>query len=316
MKMIKTALSSLLVFLPVVALAHVKWFAQEKEYVRPYSISDGFVISWIIVSVLIVLAGVYFERKISLPRSIVEKFKRIAPYVHSIAQIGFGISLIIFSIKGFIFAPNLPVEGLLSILMRVVEFISGAMILLGYFERLGAILVLALFFMSVYLHGAIEMLDALEVFGFSLYLLIYGRPNMRLSNKFNIGDFQLNEYAVPILRIFTGLNLFVLGFSEKILNPSLTQNFLEVHNWNFMDALGFHMFTNYWFAFSAGVVESLFGVFLILGLVTRFTTVTLAIFLASTLVLLGPVELMGHLPHFSIAIIFLILGSGDRLKIQ
>jgi uncharacterized membrane protein YphA (DoxX/SURF4 family) len=199
--------------------------------------------------------------------------------------------------------------------MRVVEFISGVMILLGYFERLGAILLLVLFFMSVYLHGAIEMLDALEVFGFSLYLLIYGRPNLKLSHKFNIGDFQLNEYAVPVLRIFTGLNLFVLGFSEKILNPSLTQDFLEKYNWNFMDALGFHMFTNYWFAFSAGVVESLFGVFLILGLVTRFTTLTLAVFLASTLVLLGPVELMGHLPHFSIAIIFLILGSGDKLKI-
>jgi uncharacterized membrane protein YphA (DoxX/SURF4 family) len=100
------------------------------------------------------------------------------------------------------------------------------------------------------------------------------------------------------------------------MSPSLTENFLSLYHWNFMNNIGFTWFTDYWFAFSAGVAEALFGLFLMLGLVTRTTTITLAVFLLSTLVMLGPVELMGHLPHFSIAIVLLLLGAGSRLKMK
>ena len=82
-----------------------------------------------------------------------------------------------------------------------------------------------------------------------------------------------------------------------------------------MQALGFEHFTNYYFGLYAGVVEVLFGVFFVLGLVTRTTTVALAVFLVTTLYLLGPIELVGHLPHFSIAVVLFVLGSGTRLSL-
>ena len=127
---------------------------------------------------------------------------------------------------------------------------------------------------------------------------------------------HFHQYGVSLLRIGVGLNLIILGFSEKILKPSLTQNFLEQFVWNFMYHLGYTWFTDYWFAYAAGVSEILFGVFLLLGLVTRTTILALSVFLISTLILLGPVELMGHLPHFSIALVLLVFGAGSRMHMR
>ena len=93
--------------------------------------------------------------------------------------------------------------------------------------------------------------------------------------------------------------------------------FLEKYDWNFMHHFfGLTWFSDYWFAYSAGVVESLFGIFLILGLVTRLTIVALAVFLVTTLILLGPVELIGHLPHFSIAAVLLVFGAGSVMHMK
>jgi uncharacterized membrane protein YphA (DoxX/SURF4 family) len=163
-----------------------------------------------------------------------------------------------------------------------------------------------------------EMMDTFEMLGFSIFAMIVGRPKWRIVDTeiFKEYTHKIHSYGLPLLRIGTGLNLFILGFSEKIMSPSLTENFLSIYHWNFMQNIGFNWFTDYWFAFSAGVAEALFGLFFILGLVTRTTTIALAVFLLSTLVMLGPVELMGHLPHFSIAIVLLLFGAGSRLKMK
>lgn len=304
-------------FFPLVSEAHVKWFAKPVDVVPAYKITDSWVVCWIVVSFLIVLLGIFLEKKLKTPKFIESKLYSLGPIVSSLCSIGVGLALIIFTYNGFVFAPDMEVQGLFGSILLLLQLISGVMILFGLYERVGAIILAIVYLGSIKVHGLIEMLDAVEVLGVAIYVFIMGRPRWRIaSSKIFIGfSDKLKNYAVPFLRVFTGLNLFVLGFSEKILAPSLTQNFLQHYNWNFMHTLGFNSFTNYWFAFSAGVVESLFGLFLILGLVTRLTTITLAVFLATTLVLLGPIELMGHLPHFSIAIVFLIMGSGEKLKL-
>jgi uncharacterized membrane protein YphA (DoxX/SURF4 family) len=227
-------------------------------------------------------------------------------------------AFIIFSIKGFIFAPNLPALGNVGYLMLSIELVAGILILLGFYERIGGLLVLVLFILGINQYGGVEMLDTLEMVGFAFYIIIIGRPKWKMRDWNFVKHFshKIHAYGLPILRVGTGLNLIVLGFTEKILNPSLTDNFLSHYNWNFMQKLGFEGFTNYYFGFSAGVVEVLFGLFFLLGLVTRTTTIALAVFLVTTLYLLGPIELIGHLPHFSIAIVLLVLGSGTRLVLM
>ncbi|MFZ2522358.1 MAG: DoxX family membrane protein [Minisyncoccia bacterium] len=308
---------SFLITLPQISLAHVKWFAEPVREVSSYRFNDIWVISWILICSAVIGLGVYFERKISVPNWVIKISQKYGDLAHTICSIGIGLSLILFSYNGYIFAPNLPLQNSLGTALLVLQALVGGIIVLGFFVRVASVLLLALFVFGIIQNGFVEMLDTLEILGISIYLFIAGRA------KWSLGDFRLLEsltkkltdFSVPLLRVFVGLNLIILGFSEKILNPSLTQSFLSEYHWNFMQNMGFLWFTDYWFAFSAGVAESLIGVFLVLGLLTRLTTLALAGFLVTTLILLGPVELIGHLPHFSIAIVFLVFGSGNKLKI-
>lgn len=321
MKKIYTLVLSTLAILiakPILVSAHVKWFAEEGGYVRPYQITDIPVLISILAVLIVVGIGVFLERTLPVFTWYQKVIERVAPAILSIASIGFGLSYLIFSYNGFIFAPNLVVNSTFAAFLLVLQALAGAMILFGIYERLGGFLLIVLFFLGIYEYGAVEMLDTLEMVGFAFYAMIIGRPKWKMAESEFVSRIMhhVHEYGVSILRIGTGLNLMILGFSEKILTPSLTQNFLSQYDWNFMHTLGFEWFTNYWFAYAGGVAEALFGLFFLLGLVTRVTVICLAVFLVTTLVLLGPVELMGHLPHFSIAAVLLIFGAGSRLHMH
>lgn len=318
MKYMYIVIALLIVCAPSFSEAHVKWFAESNEIVRPYHISDTPVILSVLIGICIVFCGIYFQRRFSVPLWYKSYIQKYAAPILSIASIGFGLSFIIFSHLGFIFAPNLPAEGEIGALLLVLQFIAGLMIFLGLYERVGALLLILLFILASKEYGFAEIMDTFEMLGFALYALITGRPLWKVVDSTLISHtmHRFHKYGVPLLRVGTGINLIVLGFSEKILAPSLTHAFLEQYQWNFMTKIGFEWFTNYWFAYSAGFVEMLFGVFLVLGLITRTTIIALALFLATTLILLGPVELVGHLPHFSIAVVLLIFGASSTLHIK
>ena len=303
-----------LALVPLALKAHVKWFAESIETIEPYSITDGPVLIWIGIVLALVLVGVFLEKKLRVPNWLKSHISKWGPKALSLASIGFGVAFLIFSWKGFIFAPNLvPSAGMENLLL--LQAIAGAMILLGLYERIGALLILVLFVLGIKEFGAFEMLDTLEMVGFAGYAFIIGRPKWRVLKDDWLDHLvkHLKSYGVPLLRVGTGLNLMILGFTEKILTPGLTADFLSNYDWNFMASLGM---SDYWFAFSAGAVEFTFGLFFLLGLITRINTLALAVFLVITLSLLGPTELIGHLPHFSIAIALLVLGSGDKFKLH
>ncbi len=292
----------------------MKWFTEPTvETVRPYNISDGTVLLWIGIAIVFVLLGSFLEKKLSAPAWLLRRIGTLGPAVLSLATVGLGVALVIFSINGFIFAPNLPV-GSSGTPLLILQAVTGVMFIFGAYVRYAGIVLAVLFFLAGKYFGAMEVIDAIEMIGFALFAFIVGRPQWQWKEGkwFQRIAARLQQYGVPLLRVGTGLNLVLLGFTEKILAPSLTQNFLMHYDWNFLQHFGV---TDYWFAFSAGAAEALIGIFLMLGLVTRITTLVLAGFLVTTLLLLGPVELIGHLPHFSIAIVLLLFGAGNRLKL-
>lgn len=309
---------ALFLLLPLLASAHVKWFAESTGAARAYELTDFPVLLAIAIIIATVGLGIYLEKKLDTPRWFKIFKENWAPHILSIASIGFGLSFLIFAYNGFIFAPNLLAANAASghgTLLLIIEAIAGAMIFFGLYERLGGLLLIVLFGLTAKEFGFMDMMDAFEMLGFAFYAMIVGRPKWKIIDTELLHALlhRVRSYGLPLLRVGTGLNLIILGFSEKILAPELTQNFLAHYDWNFMQALGFTHFTNYWFAFAAGASEILLGIFLLFGLITRTTTLALGVFLATSMLLLGPTELMGHLPHFSIAIVFLILGAGSRL---
>ncbi len=305
------------IFLPSFALAHVKWFAESTEVVRPYQFTDIPVMLSILFVAVTLFVGVILEKKLPVLKWYNKLIQQTAPTILSLASIGFGLSFLIFSYNGFIFAPNLQVETFGSILL-IIQALAGLMILLGTYERLGGLLLIILYALAVKEFGFMEMMDTLEMVGFAFYAMIIGRPKWKIvESEFMCAiTHHFHQYGVSILRIGIGLNLIILGFSEKILKPSLTQDFLSTYDWNFMHNLGYTWLTDYWFAYAGGVAEILFGLFFLFGLVTRLSIVALSVFLVTTLILLGPVELMGHLPHFSIALVLLVFGAGSRMHMK
>lgn len=315
------------IFLPSFAFAHVKWFAESMEVVRPYQFTDIPVMLSFLFVVVTLFVGVFLEKKLPVLKLYNKLIQQTAPAILSLASIGFGLSFLIFSYNGFIFAPNLQIDTLtaagiggagLGSTLLITQALAGLMILLGIYERLGGLLLIILYAVAVKEFGFMEMMDTLEMIGFAFYAMIIGRPKWKIVESEYISKIthHFHQYGVSILRIGIGLNLIILGFSEKILKPSLTQDFLSTYDWNFMHNLGYTWFTDYWFAYAGGVIEILFGLFFLFGLVTRLSVVALAVFLVTSLVLLGPVELMGHLPHFSIALVLLVFGAGSRMHMK
>ena len=303
---------------PTLASAHVKWFAKPGAYVRPYQITDTPVIISILLVIGALLIGVYLEKKLKVPKWYSSFIEHAAPSILSVASIGFGLSYLIFSYMGFVFAPNLPAMGEFGTLLIGLQALAGAMILFGFYERIGGLLLIVLYVLCVKEFGFSNMMDCFEMVGFAFYAMIIGRPKWKTAEAefMNKIMHHFHRYGVSILRIGTGINLIILGFSEKILAPSLTQAFLVKYDWNFMHHIGFEWFSDYWFAYAAGVSEVLFGLFILFGLVTRLTIMGLAVFLVTTLMLLGPLEVVGHLPHFSIAAVLLVFGAGSVMHMK
>ncbi|MEK7130494.1 MAG: hypothetical protein AAB793_02460 [Patescibacteria group bacterium] len=302
---------------PLAGLAHVKWFVPENSSpVRNYSLSDAPVIIWILVSILIIFIGIILEKIWRLPKGLENFLKFLERPVLSLFGILIGLAFVAFSLSGFIFAPVLKTEGMFGSFLLVIQAVIGISFIIGAFEKIAALIILGSYFAAIPLFGFLNMLEALEIIGIALAILIAGRPRWRIINFKNLEKLggRFYSYAAPILRVFTGLNLIILGFTEKILRPDLGLAFLQTHPWNFMQMLGFHQFSDYWFVLSAGAVEVIFGLIFVLGIVTRLNALVLAGFFIATLILLGPMELLGHAPHFAIVFVLLVFGSGEKLK--
>ncbi len=315
LKQIVYALMGFALLIPAVVSAHVKWFEKDVALAPAYSLGQVPVIVGILLVLFAVFVGMLLEKYLKVPKKFQKFADKQGPKILSIATIGFGIAFSVFSLNAFIFAPNFPANGTAGLAMMMVQLMVGLMLLFGFYVRIAGVLLMALYVFAMSQFGAAEMLDAFEILGMGMFALIVGRPVWQIGDTkaFHYITEHFKDYGIPILRVAAGLNLMVLGFSEKLLNPGLATSFLSHYNWNFMEQIGISWFSNYWFVYAAGLSEILFGLMFVLGLATRVTTVALAVFLLSTLTLLGPVELMGHLPHFSIALVLFVLGSGSRL---
>ncbi len=319
MKKLISIFSLSLLLTPFFASAHVKWFVHgAADSVRGYQWTDTPVITWFFIVLIIVVIGIFLERTLPSPRKFSHPFfDYIDPVIISLFSIGVGFGLVLFALQGYIFAPTLLVTGPWGLIMQWMELFIGMGLLLGIFVQLLSFALLMLYGIFVWNFGMLNMLETIEIPGIALLLLLSVRSHWALfgSGRLEAVAQRYREYAVPLLRLFIGLNLIVLGFSEKILRPELGMAFLEKYPWNFMQALGFVNFTDYWFVLSAGAVQALFGLIFLLGIVTRVNAFVVFCFFIPSLILLGPFEVFGHILNFSIWMVLMVFGSGQKLKI-
>jgi len=303
--------------LPLLASAHVKWFVQENTkplaQASKFSLAEPWVQTWAGIILICITMALLLERYLpNPPEKLVTFAQNHRRQVLHLFQMLVGLAMLLTAVKGAILAPHLSEESLFGLLLRFVQGGIGVLFIANLAVRSGAVLMVALFLASTGLFGFITSLEYFNFLGVALFLLLQSAP-----------DDCARSYALPVLRIHTGIALGVLAWTEKLIDPNLAICFLEKNQINFMQALGVHIFTDRVFVLCAGSTELIFAIIFILGLITRINTLALAGFLVSSnlyFFLVGKtdeafLELSGHLPLFAVAILLILYGGGSRLSL-
>ncbi len=306
-----------LLIVPNVAQAHVRWFVDpnspEIATFEPYTLFDPAVLIWIAIATVLIGTAIFLDSR--LPTVPVANTK-IRHDVMELMRILTGISFLLTAYDGALVAPHLQAQGGFGLFLVFLQAGIGILLLSNHFLHHAAILMLILFMGMMIQFGVVRSFEYVNVVGIALFLLFNYFPTDELRAK-------LKPYSVDMLRIFTGLSLIMLGISEKLHGAALGQAYLSEYQWNFMKLLGFDWFSDRLFVLSAGVMEVVFGIILVLGVVTRLNILVVAgLMLISNAVFIlqneqdeALKELIGHLPIIATALILLLLGYGQRLKI-
>lgn len=312
-----------IVTLPALAMfsvgvsAHVKWFVPPANLSvtseLPYGLFSTPVLSWLGIAVMLIGWSVFLDSRFPvLP--ILEKVRQ--EYLMYLLKLCTGLSLLMSAYSGVIFAPHLVAPNGIGSFYLIIEAVVGLLLIFNFHIFAATILLLALCLGMAISFGLVTTLEYLNMAGIACCLLLFHFHPERYRT-------HLKAYSIATLRILTGIALVSLGLSEKILNPDLGVYFVEDYQWNFMYNLGFTDFSNELFVFSAGMMEVIFGIILLLGTTTRVNILIVSAFMFTsnlTFFVSGNysealMEIFGHLPFIATAMILIFFGSGNKLKI-
>jgi uncharacterized membrane protein YphA (DoxX/SURF4 family) len=296
--------------------AHVRWFVDSTatvENFEPYSLTDIEVVAWIAISIALVCISVFLDMR--LPNVRIVDTKTRHDFIE-ILRVFTGMSMLLTAYEGNIVAPHLNAFGSFGTFLLFAQAIIGILLIANKFIHHVAIFMLLLHMGLAIKFGFLAAGEYLIMVAIALYLLINNLPSQAMRER-------LKPYSVDILRILTGISLIVLGVAEKIVGAMMSESFLALFQWNFMQLWGIDFFTDRLFVLSAGVMEVVFGVILVLGTTTRLNVFVFSCVLFATNVLFliqgeneaAMVEFIGHMPIIGVALILLLLGSGQRLKV-
>lgn len=304
-------------FSAVPALAHVKWFVDTEDIVAQetlhYSWNSSFVLFWIGIIVLTLVVAFLLDLLIPAPpEKFLKKIEDWKEQAYRVFAIVIGLNFLIEAYLGSVIAPPFHAENGLAFLLVGFQIFLGLMLMIGWKNRYAAVGIVVLYFGAMVVYGFGPLLDEIFMLGVAAYLFLESPKHDRWTDWAQ----KYKGYGISLLRVLTGIALIVLAFSEKFLHPELGLNFLNEYSWNFMQMLGVHDFSNVMFVFSAGAMELLFGTILLFGFIPRINMAVTAVFFSITFFLLGPIEVIGHMPIFVTALVIILYGGGEKLNLQ
>lgn len=310
---------SLLAFiLPDAANAHTRWFTHGE--IAPYATIEP-VSLYLFVIVLVAIGILAFAY--SLEKRGKYQLKSLMPRAsHAFSRAGAtfsmvtGAFLMIAGTHDYLFSPNLTHEAVMPMILIYAQFLIGLGFLLGVFARVAALALAAIWTLGIFFAGLEPMLENTWVLSTAAFVFVMGADYFSMISVRALAHLakKYHSYALPLLRIGSGATLLILGFTEKIMHPEFGINFLSQYDWNFMEKIGIP-YSDLLFTFSAGAVESLLGLLLILGILTRATSLVVLVLFTIPIFLLGPIELTGHLPHLAGVVLLLMFGAGEHLRL-
>lgn len=297
---------------PHIAQAHVRYIADdatvEKLSGLDFSyllnaLSDSKNLTIIAISVVSVLVLVwllpkigFLRKKLSFIDAHADSYTNLVPWI---ARLSLGIALIGAGTSGYLINPVVEMA-----LYSQIQIVLGFMFLAGFLSLFLAPLVIYLFVVAFiqdwYLLGALDVL----VLAVLLFIQDSRRPG--IDDIIGIPDIKiksLQRYIPAIVRIGTGISLTFLAVYEKLLNPHLSAFVVETTNLTNVIPVSPSMWV-----LSAGSVEAVLGIFLILGIRTRLVSVVTFIVLALSFFYFKE-DVTSHITLFGVMSILFILGN-------
>lgn len=291
------------------AAAHARWFA---EYATGGEWSFFFSpvpLAFTAAVVAVAAAWRLVARRLPTPElPFLSPLGRLAPYVPRLLGIHMGVSLLAFSVTGAFLTPSLPLEDVPGgVVAGVVQGAVGIWLITGAWLRPAALAVVLLGPPVLLAAGPVALLETADTLAVALFLAILP-PSDRTFGRVAPSEAHL-RWAVFLLRLFVGVALITLAFSEKLTNPQLTRNLLqEFPQMNLPELLGLPVPVDVFIAF-AGAMEILFGLLIISGALPQVTVLVALVPFNLTLLVFGTTETIGHLPVYGVFLALLVYGS-------
>ncbi|HSW96856.1 MAG TPA: hypothetical protein VLF89_03445 [Candidatus Saccharimonadales bacterium] len=219
--------------------------------------------------------------------AVAKKIKRFDKFALPIIRIVFGISLIYAAHYTSLFGPELPLAHMPGAnLLEVLLYIAGALVIVGLFTQVVAIVLLCIFFLAIVSFHE-YMLTYLNYFGEMLVLLLIGGDACSLDRLF-FKKFQVfriknaPQLAISILRISFALSLLYAALYVKFLHPALSyQVVVQYHLTKFFP------FDPLFIVFGAGCIEVVIAMLFLVGINMRWNILFFAFWATLSLLFFG-----------------------------
>jgi uncharacterized membrane protein YphA (DoxX/SURF4 family) len=295
-------------------LAHEKWFVDDPG---AFGADWGFALaapSLVLIALVAAVALAWHLVGGRLPRPelpFLEPLGRLAPWVPRLLGIHLGVSLLSLAVQNAYLAPNLSLDDVAGgDAIAFAEGLLGVWFITGAWLRPAGLVTLLLGPLAALLAGPVAMLEAIDLLGIALFLVLL--PPRRDRYGAVEAPPEVTALAIFALRVCAGLALVVLAFSEKFANPALAREFIGNYPaFDLFDLLGIPLDDDA-FIRLAGAVELLFGLLLISGRMPQVAVIVAGIPFNATLFFLGRTELIGHLPIYGVMLALLVYGSSRR----
>jgi uncharacterized membrane protein YphA (DoxX/SURF4 family) len=241
----------------------------------------------------------------------VEKFRYLAL---PIIRIVFGISLISSATHASLFGPELPLSQLMAAdLWKMILLVCGIFVTIGLFTRICALILLALFTVSVITFQE-YMLTYINYLGEMVVLLLAGGERFSVDHllfkKFRFfRSFGTEKLTIPILRITFALSIIYAAVYVKFLHPSLSYDVVTQYQ-----LTQYFPFDPLFVVLGAGLVELVIGLLFLIGLNMRWNIFFFTFWATLSLLFFGE-TVWPHYILFGIAIGLFLYGY-DRYTLE
>lgn len=302
--------------IPVVnTLAHVRYVLEEEisyqnllgnnwQMLKEGILNPGFVIGTI---VSLIIVGIIFEvahKKIF--KGYFDKVKsRLASYhelIPWVIRLCLGIALIGAGSNGLHISPIMTASGTIASL----EILLGFLMLSGFLLVPSTIIAMVLYVIG--LSSDTYFLGNLDFFALAIGLLVFHSARPGVDDVLGISLLKYipipRKYLGLILRLGVGITMIYLGLFEKILNPMMSEH--VVNQFNLTSIIPVTAAT---WVLATGIIETVLGVLIAIGLFTRIAAIISIIVISITFFFFNE-AVFSHVTLFGILSIIAIEGFG------